>query len=526
MDGTSAAVGEARTPKAVRASAETVSAAAANRAKKARHTYCAAPNCECSKTRHRQEHDGRRCSLFGMPRDEQMFRRWQRYMPPRAGGKRLTPQSALCERHFDPQFVLRYYEHTINGEVVRIMRGKPSLTPDAVPTMFPDSPSYYTRHVPRRRKPVQRVALPPLKPKRTSATTSSAKTSSADVAAVGDSSEVEAAVAQVPATSDADPVVIKCEVTPGVALPAPKPKRTSATTSSAKISSPDVAAVGDASEVEATVTQLPATSDAEPVVKYEVTPAFPYKDLPLPSSQWACHVISEKPLVIAYSTCRVSKDEPGRLVTEKLVLVREHEDHAECHVYLEGRRLSSFEGAGGTDYPDTLLQRLDSIERCPGLGRPEEFHLAEHLPPYVEMRESRLHSIYCSGMSTTRTGLSEKCQHARSLLRKKRARLERKMRMPDHPPVREVVMFTEPSTPPLMPADIAGASHGEIVEREFKADVQGNVPTVELVLNETEGGPVETGLGESEYTPALEVEDETAVPYRVVISGQVPIYVQ
>lgn len=463
MDGTSAP-DEARTSEA--GAVETASAAATKPARKARHTYCSAPNCACSKTRHRQEHDGRRCSLFGMPRDELMFRRWQRHMPPRPGGKRLTPQSALCERHFDPQFVLRYYEHTVNGEVVRIMRGKPSLTPDAVPTMFPDSPSYYTRHVPRRRKPVQRVSLPPPKRKRTSATTSPAKTSSADGPAAGEASEVQPAVVEVPATGDADQQV---------------------------------------------------------VVECEVTPAFPYKDLPLPSSRWARHVISEKPLVIAYSTCRVSDDEPGRLITEKLVLVREHEDHAECHAYLDGRLLPSFEGAGGTDWPCTLLQRLDSVQRCPGLEPPEEFHLAEDLPPYVEMRESRLHSVQCCGAATTRAGLSAKCQHAKSLLCKRRARLERKIRMRDRPPVREVVTSTEPPSS-VKPADLTSAPRGKNVEGEFKPSVEDDAVSVELVIEEFEDGSLETGLGESESPPVI--QHEMAVPYRVVISGQGPIYVQ
>lgn len=440
---------------------------AAKRSKKTRHTYCFAPGCVCSKTRHRRDHDGRRCSIFGMPRDEEMFRRWQRYVPPRANGQRLTPNSALCERHFDPQFVQRYFEHTINGQVVRLKRGVPCLTPDAVPTMFPDSPSYYTRRVPARRKPIQRAPLPPPKPKRRT----SAKTPSPSKTVPEDAS----------ATVEEGSVV----------EPAPAP-----------------------SECEAVIE----------VVECEVTPAFPYKDLPLPSGRWARHVISETPLVIAYSTCCLSDEQPGRLITEKLVLIREHENYAECQVYMDGRRLESFEEAGSTDYPQTLLQRLDGVRRCTGLGQPEDFHLNERLlPPSVEVRESGLHSVQCCGAGTTRAGLSEKCQYAKKLLRKKQARLERRMRMQDGPSVSEVVTDTE--RPQLV---IADTSPGESVDGELRPNVEDDASATEVVTAEIVGDPLETGNNESESPPAMELEDnKTApVPYHNVVLGQVAIYVQ
>uniref|UniRef100_A0A131YYW0 THAP-type domain-containing protein n=1 Tax=Rhipicephalus appendiculatus TaxID=34631 RepID=A0A131YYW0_RHIAP len=441
-------------------------ASAAKRPKKTRHTYCFAPGCACSKTRHRREHDGRRCSVFGMPRNQEMFRRWQRYVPPRANGQRLTPNSALCERHFDPQFVQRYFEHTINGQLVRIKRGIPCLTPDAVPTIFPDSPSYYTRRVPARRKPIQRAPLPPPKRRRTSTkTTSSSEAPSADASAEGEEgSGVE---------------------------PAPE-----------------------------------APTECEPVVEVvecEVTPAFPYKDLPLPSGRWARHVISETPLVIAYSTCRLSDDQPGCLVTEKLVLVREHEDYAECQVYMDGRRLETFEEAGSTDYPQTLLQRLDSARRCTGLGQPEEFSLTERLlPPSVEIRESGLHSVQCCGAATTRSGLSDKCRCAKKVLRKKQARLERRMRAQNVPPVSEVATDTE-----RLQLVIDDASPGDSVDGEVRPDVEDSTTSAEVVNAEIVGDPLEIGNGESEPPPAMELEDSktAAAPYRNGL-GQVVIYVQ
>ncbi|KAH6934134.1 hypothetical protein HPB50_020672 [Hyalomma asiaticum] len=404
-------------------------------------------------------------------------------------GSGLKRHSALCERHFDPQFIVRHYEHVINGEVVRIMRGLPTLTPDAVPTIFPESPSYYTRRVPPRRKPVHRVSLPPP----TSRKRSPAKTTppASATSAMDTASNVTA-----PTRLDAD-------ATPLEAGPAVEPEVAPAE---------------------------PSESDAVEVVECEVTPAFPYKDLPLPSSRWARHVISEKPLVIAYSTCRVSDDQPGHLVTEKLVLVREHECHAECHVYLEGRRLSSFEGTGGTDYPQTLLQRLDRVERCQGLGQPGDFHVDEHcLPPYLEMRESRLHSVQCCGARSTRAGLSDKCQHAKSLLRKKRARLERKMRMRECPSASELVAVTE-WPQPVTAADIADTSHGGSVEWEpdevgataTGADAESVTSSI-VVTEDIAGDSLGAGNVGSESAPAAERE---AVPYRnLIVLGQMAMYV-
>lgn len=347
----------------------------AGKKKPLRQNHCFAPGCKSGQNlrRARRPTDPPRMSLFGVPRDEQMFRRWQRYMPPRKDGKKLMRNSAVCERHFDPQFVLRYYEHIINKQVVRIERGVPGLTPDAVPTIFPESPKYYTRRVPKRRRPPQRAPLPPPKSRRTRTPSPAAD----DVSAVASECPEPVTTEQEPAPAD-----------PGATRASAEPE--------------------------------------EQIVEREVTPAFPYEDMPLPSRRWARHVVSEKPLVIAYSTCRLSDDdEPGRLVTEKLVLVREYAEHAECHVYFEGRRLHCFDGPGGTDYPCTLLQRVDQVKPCPGLGDAEEFPFAARLP-YIAERGPRLHSAQCTSVGTARGTMCDKCVNGRKLLRKRLARQERK----------------------------------------------------------------------------------------------------
>lgn len=462
-------------------------ARAAKRPKYTRHKYCFAPGCACSQTRNRREHDGRRCSMFSVPRDQEMFRRWQRYTPPRANGQRLTPNSALCERHFDPQFVQRYFEHTIKGQVVRIRRGLPCLTPDAVPSIFPDSPSYYTRRVPARRKPIQRAPLPPPKRRRTSKKkTSLPETPAADASAEGEEGSEKTSPLETP--------------------PA------------------DASAEGEEGSKVELAPEAP--TNCEPVVEVvecEVTPAFPYKDLPLPSGRWARHVISETPLAIAYSTCRLSDNQPGHLVTEKLLLVREHEDYAECQVYMDGRRLKAFEEPGSTDYPQTLLQRLDDVKRCIGLGQPEEFGLTESLlPPSVEIRESGLHSVHCCGATTTRSGRSEKCQYAKKILRKKQARRERRMRALGGPLGTEAAMDTER----LQIVSVHTIPSDRVVG-EARPDEEDSATAPEVVSANTVGDQLETGNGASRSPLVTELEGKkTAAGSYNNLLGQVAIYVQ
>lgn len=442
--------------------------------KRGRQTHCFAPGCKSGKNGRRRDPDGRRHSIFRMPRDEEMFRRWQRYVPPRNDGKKLKPESVLCERHFDPQFVVRYFEHNIQGDVVRIPRGYPILTPDAVPTVFPESPKYYTRRVPRRRKPPQRAPLPPPKPKRTNAADAST------AAAPGD--------ANVETVSENGPEEGALE--------------------------PSAAAVPDICE--------------EHIVECEVTPAFPYEDLQLPSRQWARHVISEKPLVIAYSTCRVCDDEPGRLETEKLVLVREYEDHAECCVYLDGQRLRSFEGAGGTDYPWTLLERLDQVKRCPGFGDIEQYPLAAKLP-FVETRRSRLHSAECAGVSNSRGGMSEKCHLVKVRLRKRQLRMERRRRAQNFAgggTQAVIVKFTE--APPCSgPVQVVMVTGQKDIAADVAASASNEEVAEEVVLDKTESSCSGNSTSKNNGSPSVtQLEDaEAALPYETVISGPAPIYV-
>lgn len=80
-----------------------------------------------------------KASLFAAPTDDELRKKWESNL--RRTDKPLTESSAVCERHFEPRFILRDYVHIINGTEVRLPRGKPSLAPGAVPTLLPDCAS-------------------------------------------------------------------------------------------------------------------------------------------------------------------------------------------------------------------------------------------------------------------------------------------------------------------------------------------------------------------------------------------------
>ncbi|KAH8040756.1 hypothetical protein HPB51_012926 [Rhipicephalus microplus] len=89
-------------------------------------------------------------SLFRAPADPVRRQEWARNI--KRGDKVLDETCVVCSRHFDDRYIQRTFKHVINGEDVEFDRERPSLTPDAVPTIFPDGPAYLTKPVPRKRK--------------------------------------------------------------------------------------------------------------------------------------------------------------------------------------------------------------------------------------------------------------------------------------------------------------------------------------------------------------------------------------
>ncbi|KAH8009176.1 hypothetical protein HPB51_012674 [Rhipicephalus microplus] len=84
------------------------------------------------------------------PADPVRLQEWARNI--KRGDKVLDETCVVCSRHFDDRYIQRTFKHVINGEDIEFDRERPSLTPDAVPTIFPDGPAYLTKPVPRKRK--------------------------------------------------------------------------------------------------------------------------------------------------------------------------------------------------------------------------------------------------------------------------------------------------------------------------------------------------------------------------------------
>lgn len=93
-------------------------------------------------------------SLFSVPKDASRREQWERN--PRRTDKALDDNCAVCELHFELRFVLRDYVHVVKGQELRLSRGRPRLTPDAMPTILPNLPEYLSKKVPRERPPKKR----------------------------------------------------------------------------------------------------------------------------------------------------------------------------------------------------------------------------------------------------------------------------------------------------------------------------------------------------------------------------------
>lgn len=116
-----------------------------------RQNHCYAPGCQ---TGYVHVKGAPKPSLFVVPRDERLRRLWENNL--HRADKPLEDTSAVCELHFEPRYVIRDYVHTIGGKEVRIPRGRPMLSSDAVPTILPNFLSYLTKKAVKERPPRKR----------------------------------------------------------------------------------------------------------------------------------------------------------------------------------------------------------------------------------------------------------------------------------------------------------------------------------------------------------------------------------
>lgn len=124
---------------------------------------CFAPNCEMGLASRK-----RKFSIFRPPKDEELLAKWRRAVP--RADRTMTVDDGLCERHFEERFIVRKWEAVTSSGVklLDVDRGRPKLTDDAVPTLWPNCPKYLSRvsKPPRIRKerqwsaPVTRPSIP------------------------------------------------------------------------------------------------------------------------------------------------------------------------------------------------------------------------------------------------------------------------------------------------------------------------------------------------------------------------------
>jgi len=108
--------------------------------------------------------------MFTSPKGSkpEIVKQWIRNLP--RSDKTFDPLNRLhqvCVNHFDPSFVIKSDTLIIDNKTIEIPRIRWKLTEDAVPTIFKSAPSYYSKKLPTKRKPVlDRVDRPPSKRQR------------------------------------------------------------------------------------------------------------------------------------------------------------------------------------------------------------------------------------------------------------------------------------------------------------------------------------------------------------------------
>ncbi|XP_058812068.1 uncharacterized protein LOC131676778 [Topomyia yanbarensis] len=96
---------------------------------------CFIPKCDQS-----NKHNPKR-AMFNVPmKDPVLLSRWIKALPKH---RPLKEFDRVCEIHFEEEDILRYWEHTINGQVERMERKKPALRPSAVPCYIEISDNSY-----------------------------------------------------------------------------------------------------------------------------------------------------------------------------------------------------------------------------------------------------------------------------------------------------------------------------------------------------------------------------------------------
>jgi len=92
-------------------------------------------------------------SIFRFPKETARIEEWLRKIPQEnLTADKITDNMGVCEHHFDQRFILRDYTFSRpDGTTVRCPRSAPVLSDDAIPTLFPNTPSYLSTVPPPKR---------------------------------------------------------------------------------------------------------------------------------------------------------------------------------------------------------------------------------------------------------------------------------------------------------------------------------------------------------------------------------------
>ena len=115
---------------------------------------CSIIGCRGNYQKRQDCDDENKVSIFRFPKDKERLRLWLGKIPQDyLTADQITDYMGVCERHFDPRYIIREYSTTGPDGVKKTWpRDAPALDPDAVPNIFPNTPSYLSSVPPPKRK--------------------------------------------------------------------------------------------------------------------------------------------------------------------------------------------------------------------------------------------------------------------------------------------------------------------------------------------------------------------------------------
>lgn len=367
--------------------------------------FCYAPRCRTG------QKGAPRFSMFTAPKDPKMRKVWQYNL--RRLDKPLTEFSCVCERHFDPRFIIRDYVHIINGAEVRIPRGKPKLAEGAVPTLLPDLPGYLSKKLPKQRptrgrqrpEPVVKNVVPPPPPP--SAASKKRKQQLQDTA------DNSCADVQVEDSSRQD-VVVRSESAD---------TRTDATASTTSTSTTTTGTRDQ--PINNTVRQQPLTIEG-----------IKSSDILLPSVCW-CLLRTKDPFRAVFATTVVTKtaaDDSLEVTHPKLVSFSRTNDCPEivAEAYFEGA-LCCKALVTTLDEAKAILQDANATHMCKGAMTPAEFEnvsggITTHLLLKIGKNdEGTVFSLECTRNVDAEGTVCLPCKVLRKTLQSRRSRVLKRL---------------------------------------------------------------------------------------------------